>query len=65
MKVDQLLFTFVPNEDYEGAMVLFDIVVDESWYALVKLLSHAEENGLRGKEGEKTRASKTKEKNWS
>ena len=23
-------------------MVLFDIVIDESWYALVKLLSHAE-----------------------
>jgi hypothetical protein len=41
MKVDHLLFPFVPNEDYEGAMILFDIVVYESWYALVKLLSHA------------------------
>ena len=42
MKVDHLLFPFVPNEDYKGAMILFDIVIDESWYALVKLLSHAE-----------------------
>jgi hypothetical protein len=41
MKVDHLLFPFVPNEDYEGAVILFDIVIDESWYALVELLSHA------------------------
>jgi hypothetical protein len=42
MKVDHLFFPFVPNEHYEGAMILFDIVIDESWYALVKLLSHAD-----------------------
>jgi len=29
MKVDQLLFPFVPHEDYEGAMVLFGIVAGE------------------------------------
>lgn len=53
MKVDHLLFPFVPNEHYEGAMVLFDIVVDESWYALVKLLSHADGIAYVGRKGRK------------
>ncbi len=42
MKVDNLISRLVPNEDYEGAMVLFDIVIDESWYALVELFPHAD-----------------------
>jgi hypothetical protein len=42
MKVDHLIFPPVPNKDYDGATVLFDIVVDESWYALVELFPHAE-----------------------
>jgi hypothetical protein len=42
MKVDHLISPLVPDEDYEGAMVLFDIVIYESWYALVELLPHAE-----------------------
>ena len=42
MKVDHLVSPPVPNEDYEGAMVLFNIIVNESWYALVELLPHTE-----------------------
>jgi hypothetical protein len=42
MKVNHLISPPVPNKDYEGAMVLFNIVVNESWYALVELLPHAE-----------------------
>jgi hypothetical protein len=42
MKVDHLISPPVPNKDYDGAMVIFDIVVNESWYALVELFPHAE-----------------------
>ena len=62
MKVDQLLFTFVPNEDYERAMVLFDIVVDESWYALVKLLSHTEGIACVGRKERKSERQKQRKK---
>ena len=41
MKIDYLISPPVPNKDYEGAMVLLDIVSDEELYALVKLLPHA------------------------
>lgn len=43
MKIDDLILSFVPDENYEGTMILFDIVVDEYRNALVKLLPHAEE----------------------
>jgi hypothetical protein len=42
MKVDDLISPLVPDEDYEGTMVLFDIIVDENRNTLVKLLPHAE-----------------------
>jgi len=42
MKVDHLISPPVPNKDYDGATVLFDIVANESWYALVELFPHAE-----------------------
>ncbi len=41
MKVDDLISPFVPYEDYEGTMVLFDIIIDEYRNTLVKLLPHA------------------------
>ena len=40
MKIDHLISTSVANEDYEGAMVFLDIIVDEELYALVKLFPH-------------------------
>jgi hypothetical protein len=42
MKVDDLISSFVPNEDHERTMVLFDIIIDENRNTLVKLLPHAE-----------------------
>ena len=42
MKVDNLISPLVPYEDYEGTMVLFDIITDEYRNALVKLLPHVE-----------------------
>jgi hypothetical protein len=48
MKVDDLISSFVPNEDHEGTMVLFDIIIDENRNTLVKLLPHAE--GIAGDE---------------
>jgi hypothetical protein len=42
MKVNDLISPFVPDEDYEGTMILFDIIVDESRNTLVKLFPHAE-----------------------
>jgi hypothetical protein len=65
MKVDHLLFPFVPNEHNEGAMVLFDIVIDESWYALVKLLSHADADGIAyvGRKGRKVGVKKKSKEN--
>lgn len=42
MKIDDLIPSLVPYENYEGTMVLFDIIVDENWNTLVKLLPHAE-----------------------
>ena len=43
-------------------MVLFNIVVDESWYALVKLLSHAK-GRLLGKEIERFEGEASVKKN--
>jgi hypothetical protein len=40
MKIDHLIFPFVSDENYKGAMVFFDIIVDEGWDTLVKLLPH-------------------------
>ena len=40
MKIDDLISPSVANEDYEGAMVFLDIIVDEELYALVELLPH-------------------------
>jgi hypothetical protein len=40
MKIDHLIFPFVSNENYKGAMVFLDIIVDEGWDTLVKLLPH-------------------------
>jgi hypothetical protein len=42
MEVDDLVFPLVPDEDYEGTVILLDIIVDESRNTLVKLLPHAE-----------------------
>jgi hypothetical protein len=42
MKVDDLISPLVPDEDYEGTMIIFDIIIDENWNTLVKLLPHAE-----------------------
>jgi hypothetical protein len=42
MKIDDLVPSLVPYENYEGTMVLFDIIIDEYWNTLVKLLPHAE-----------------------
>jgi hypothetical protein len=42
MKVNDLISPFVPDEDYEGTMILFDIIVDENRNTLVKLFPHAE-----------------------
>lgn len=55
MKVDNLISPLVPDEDYEGTMILFDIIVDENRNTLVKLLPHAE--GIAGR-GNGTRRSK-------
>ena len=41
MKIDDLITSLVPYENYEGTMVFFDIVIDEYWNTLVKLLPHA------------------------
>lgn len=41
MEIDDLIPSLVPYEDYEGTMVLFDIITDEYWNTLVKLLAHA------------------------
>ena len=51
MKVDNLISPLVPDENYEGTMVLFDIIVDENRNTLVKLLPHAE--GIVGRGGQK------------
>jgi hypothetical protein len=40
MKINHLIFPFVSDENYKGAMVFFDIIVDEGWDTLVKLLPH-------------------------
>jgi hypothetical protein len=40
MKVDDLISPLIPDENYEGAMVLFDIISYEGWNTLVKLLPH-------------------------
>jgi hypothetical protein len=40
MKIDHLISPSVPDKDYEGAMVLLDIIVYEELYALVKLFPH-------------------------
>jgi hypothetical protein len=42
MKIDDLIPSLVPYENYEGAVVLFDIIIDEYRNTLVKLLPHAE-----------------------
>jgi hypothetical protein len=42
MEVDHLVSPPVPNKDYEGTVVRFGIVINESWYALIELLPHAE-----------------------
>jgi hypothetical protein len=42
MKVDDLVSPLVPDEDYEGTMVVSDIIIDESRNTLVELLPHAE-----------------------
>lgn len=42
MKIDDLIPPLVPYENYEGTMVLFDIVIDEYRNTLVKLLPHAD-----------------------
>lgn len=42
MKIDDLIPPLVPYENYEGTMVLFDIIIDEYRNTLVKLLPHAE-----------------------
>ena len=60
MKVDHLISPLVPNEDYEGAMILFDIVVNEGWYALVELLSHAERITMSLKPQKRREAKKIK-----
>jgi hypothetical protein len=41
MKIDDLIPSLVPYENYEGTMVLFDIITDEYRNTLVKLLAHA------------------------
>jgi hypothetical protein len=41
MKIDDLVPSLVPYENYEGTMVLFDIIVDEYRNTLVKLFAHA------------------------
>lgn len=43
MKVNDLISPFVPDEDYEGTMILFNIIVDENRNTLVKLFPHAGE----------------------
>jgi hypothetical protein len=43
MEIDDLILSLVPYENHEGAMVLFDIIIDEYRNTLVKLLPHAEE----------------------
>lgn len=42
MKIDDLIPSLVSYKNYEGTMVLFDIVVDEYRDTLIKLLPHAE-----------------------
>jgi hypothetical protein len=41
MKIDDLIPSLVPYENYEGTVVLFDIITDEYRNTLVKLLAHA------------------------
>ena len=41
MKIDDLIPSLVPYKNYEGTMVLFDIIIDEYRNTLVKLLPHA------------------------
>ena len=45
VKVNDLVLPLIPDEDYEGAMVLLDIIIYKSWNTLVKLLPHSEERG--------------------
>jgi hypothetical protein len=40
MKIDHLIFPLVSDENYKGAMVFLDIIVNESWDTPVKLLPH-------------------------
>ena len=54
MKIDDLIPSLVPYKNYEGTMVLFDIVIDEYRNTLVKLLPHAEE-GAEMKGSKKSR----------
>jgi len=42
MKIDDLIPSLVPYENYEGTMVRFDIIIYEYRDTLVKLLPHAE-----------------------
>jgi hypothetical protein len=42
MKIDDLIPSLVPYENYEGTMVLFDIIIDEYRNTLVELFPHAE-----------------------
>lgn len=42
MKVDYLFSSLIPDEDYEGTMVLFNIIVYDDWDTLVELFPHAE-----------------------
>ena len=39
----------VANEDYEGSMIVFDIVVDEDRYTGIKLLAHGPQR-MRGRD---------------
>jgi hypothetical protein len=43
MKIDDLIPSLVSYENYEGTMILFDIIIDEYRNTLVKLLPHDEE----------------------
>ena len=39
-KCTHLISTLVSDKDYEGTVVLLDIIVDEDWDAGVELLAH-------------------------
>jgi hypothetical protein len=45
MKIYDLIFPIVSDDDYKRAVVFLDIIIDEDWDTLVKLLPHARESG--------------------